>query len=47
MKVRLQDFKTLAVSNIVRPGLITSAPTFIIEQLHITKKNFIWQRKKK
>ena len=46
MKVRLQDFKTLAVSNIVRPGLVTSVPTFISEQLHITKKIFIWQRKK-
>ena len=47
IKVRLQDFKTLAVSNIVRPGLVTSVPTFIIEQLHITKKTLFGKRKKK
>ena len=39
-------FKTLAVSKIVHLGLITCVPAFIMEQLNMIKRNFIWQGKK-
>ena len=35
---KITIFKILAISKIVRLGLITSLPAFIIEQLNIIKK---------
>ena len=40
-------FKSLAISKIVQLALIKTVPIFTAEQLNTTKKNFIWQGKKK
>ena len=39
-------FKSFAISKIVHLALTNAVPVFTLEQLHITKKNFTWQRKK-
>ena len=39
-------FKSLPISKIVHLALIKTVPIFIVEQLNIVKRNFIWQGKK-
>ena len=39
-------FKSLPISKIVHLALKKTVPFFIVEQLNIVKRNFIWQGKK-
>ena len=46
LKGRIMVFKSLAVSKVIHPLLITKLHNNTIDLLHKIQKNFIWQGKK-